>query len=114
MATATSIVLISTKYMETSATTQYTSTNIKTYIDKFTLNNVTASTVTVSISLVESGDTASLGNQLISSRPIPPGKPYLCPELTGQLLDIGDFIATLSGTGSAIVMRATGRTVVET
>jgi len=44
--------IIPAKDAETVDTTQYTSTNAKTIIDKFTATNVTAGALTLSINLV--------------------------------------------------------------
>lgn len=102
--------LIESKYAENSQTTQYTSTNVKTLIDKFTVTNATAAAATFAVNLVVSAGTAAAGNVNLS-RPILAGKSDQCPELVGHALEPGGFISTLAGTASALVIRASGRQV---
>lgn len=105
------IVIIAPKQLENTQTTQYTSTSVKTLIDKATLTNTTASAVTVSVNLVTSGDTAADSNLVLDEKTILPGETYRCPELVGQLLGEGDFISTLAGTASAVTARFSGRQI---
>lgn len=106
--TTTAAVLFETKEAENSTTTQYTSTNVVTEIDTFTAYNKTGSNVTFTVYLVASGGSAG-GTNSVVSKTIPPGKTWPFPELIGQKLASGDFIATLAGTASALNIRATGR-----
>lgn len=107
----TIIELIPAKYAENAQTTQFTGTAKTTTIDKFTATNVTGSTATLSVNLVDLGDTAGADNKVISGRQIAAGETYTCPEVVGHSLDVGSFISTIAGTGSAIVIRASGREI---
>ena len=100
--------IIPSKYAESTATAQYTSTSAITVIEAFTATNTSASDVTLTAHLVSNGSTAGTSNVVLSSRLIGPGETYVCPELVGHVLDDGDFIATIAGTASAIVIRASG------
>lgn len=102
--------LFDPKFAENAQTTQYTSTALKTIVDKFTVTNVTGSAATFALNLVPSGGAAGTSNLLIS-RTIQPAETYLCPEIVGHTLDAGDFLSTLSGTASALAIAASGRTV---
>lgn len=103
--------LIPAKQAENSQTTQYTATNCKAIIDKFTVTNTNTANVTFSVNLVASGGTAGTDNLIVKTRSIVPGETYLCPELVGQVLEAGGFISTLAGTASALTITASGREV---
>ena len=103
-------VLFEAKYAENAQTTQYTSTDVKTFIDKFTVTNDTASDATFAVNLVVIADTASADN-VVLSRTILAGTSYQCPELIGHELAAGGFISTIAGTASALVIRASGRKI---
>lgn len=102
-------VFIEAKYLENAETTQYTASNVKAEIDKFTATNVTAGNVTVSVSIVPSGGAASTANRITYTKTIPPGQTWPFPELVGHVLEAGDFISTLASAANAIVGRASGR-----
>lgn len=107
--TTTPKALIEAKFAEAAETPQYTSTNCKTSIDKFTGTNVTALNATIAVSIVPAAGAAGPLNRITFTKTIAPGKIDLFPELVGHILESGDFISTLAGTASAIVIRATGR-----
>jgi len=103
------VVLFEAKYAENSQTTQYTSTNVITTIDKLTVTNVSASNATITINIVVSGGSASAANKLVSTRTLAPGEEYTAPSIVGHNLSPGDFISTLAGTANALVIRGSGR-----
>ena len=70
--TVTAKVLVPAKTIESSQTTQYTATNVRAIIDKFTATNYSASAVTVSVNLVTSGDSAASANLISKLRPPKP------------------------------------------
>lgn len=100
--------LIPGKQAENAQTTQYTATNCKTIINKFTATNTTATPVTFSVNLVAISGTASVSNLIISVKSIAPGECYKCPELIGQSLEAGGFISTLAGAASSLTISASG------
>jgi hypothetical protein len=104
-------VLIPAKQAENAQTTQYTATNVKAIIDKFTVTNTSASNVTFSCNLVTSGSSADASNRIIDARTLVPDECYTCPELVGQALDVGGFISTLAGAASSLTIRASGREI---
>jgi hypothetical protein len=108
--TTTAIVLVASKAAENAQTTQYTSTSVKTIIDKFTATNTTGGNVTFAVNLVTAAGTAGTAN-LMFSRTILPGQCYTCPELIGHVLEAGDFVSTLAGAAASITIRASGRQV---
>lgn len=103
----TPIKIIGSKYIENTLTTQYTSAAVTT-ITSAVITNKSAVNVTVSVYLVESGDTAGGDNQLIASKIIPPGRSYFCPELIGQSLSRSDFISTVADVASSVNIRISG------
>ena len=108
--TTTVAAIIPSKAAENAQTTQYTSTSVKTIIDKFTATNTTAGSVTFAVNLVTSAGAAGSAN-LMFSRTILAGQCYTCPELIGHVLEAGDFISTLAGAAASITIRASGRQV---
>jgi len=109
--TVTVKVLIPAKQAENAQTTQYTATNVKAIIDKFTVTNTSANNVTFSCNLVTVSGSAGASNLIIDARTIVPDETYTCPELVGQALDVGGFISTLAGAGTSLTIRASGREI---
>ena len=110
--TVTAKCLLEAKYAENSETTQITAAaSTKNIIDKFTATNVTAGAVTLTVKIIASGGTASADETILSAKSIAAGETYTCPELVGQVLNAGDFLSTLAGTATAVVIRASGREV---
>ena len=107
--TVTVRVLIPAKQAENAQTTQYTATNVKAIIDKFTVTNTSANNVTFSCNLVTVSGSAGASNLIIDTRTIVPDETYTCPELVGQALDVGGFISTIAGAATSLTIRASGR-----
>jgi hypothetical protein len=104
-------VLIPAKQAENAQTTQYTATNCKALIDKFTITNTSAANVTISVNLVTSGGTASSANLIMDTRSIAPDETYTSPELVGQALESGGFISTIASAVTSLTIRASGREI---
>lgn len=109
--TVTIKVLIPAKQAENTQTTQYTATNCKTIIDKFTATNTTAGNVAISVNLVTSGGSAGVTNLIVDSRSLAPDETYTFPELVGQALEPSGFISTLAGAATSLTIRANGREI---
>jgi hypothetical protein len=103
--------LVAAKIVEATQTTQYTSTNVTTIIDKFTVTNYSAITVTISVNLVPSNDTPSNSNLIVKTRSIAPSATATFSELVGQILMSGTFVSTLASTASSLNMRVSGRQI---
>lgn len=103
--------IIPRKQAENAQTTQYTATNCKTIIDKFTVTNTTAGAVTFAVNLVVSAGAAGAGNLIIDDKSIAAGECYTCPELVGQILESGGFISTLAGAAASLTISASGREI---
>lgn len=99
------------KYAENAQTDQYTSTGARTIIDKFTAYNGTAGVVTLAVNLVTSGGAAGASNLLVS-RSIAAGETYTFPEVVGHVMEPGESLSTLAGAATSLVIRASGRVVV--
>lgn len=109
--TVTVKVLIPAKQAENTQTTQYTATNCKTIIDKFTVTNTSAGNVTFSVNLVTSGGSAGASNLILDTRSIAVDECYTCPELVGQALEPSGFISTIAGAATSLTIRASGREI---
>lgn len=109
--TVRSIALIPAKQAENVQTTQYTSNDCTTYVDKFTITNNTSANVVFSANIVTVAGSAGVTNLIIAQRSIAPRETYPCPELIGQVLQPGDFISTLAGAAVSLTMRASGRQI---
>jgi hypothetical protein len=103
--------LIPAKQAENSQTGQYTATNCKAIIDKFTVTNTSGGNVQFSVNLVASGGAASSANLVLQTKTIVPGQTYTCPELVGQTLESGGFISTLASAATSLTIRASGREI---
>lgn len=104
-------VLIPAKQAESAQTTQYTATNCKSIIDKFTVTNTSAGNVTISVNLVTVTGSAATSNLIIDTRAIAPEETYTCPELVGQALESGGFISTIASAATSLTIRASGREI---
>lgn len=100
--------IIPRKQAENSQTTQYTATNCRCSITKFTATNTSAANATLSVNLVILGGTAGDDNLVLKLVSIPPSGTYTCPEVVGQVLESGGFISTIAGTATAITISASG------
>lgn len=104
-------VLIPAKQAENTQLTQYTATNVKAVIDKFTATNTSGANVTISVNLVTSGGSPGASNLIVDTRSIVPDETYTMPELVGQVLESGGFISTIASAASAVTIRASGREI---
>lgn len=103
--------IIPRKQAESSQTSQYTATNCKTIIDKFTATNTTAGAVTLSVNLVAAAGAAGAANLVVSAKSIAAGECYTFPELVGQTLEPGGFISTIASAATSLTISASGREI---
>lgn len=103
--------IIPRKQAEAAQTGQYTADNCKTIIDKFTVTNTSAANVLFSVNLVALAGVAGNDNLVLKTRAIAPGETYTCPELVGQVLEVGGFISTLAGAATSLTISASGREI---
>lgn len=99
--------LIPAKAAETTLTAQYTATDRKAVIHKFTATNTGAGAATLSVYLVSNGGTAGAGNLIVNARSIAAGECYTCPELVLHVLNAGGFISTVAS-AAGVTIRASG------
>lgn len=110
--TVTAKCLLEAKYAENAQTTQFTaSTGTRVIVDKFTATNISAAAVTLGVNLVPSGGAAGDENMIVSDKSIAAGETYTLPEMVGQVLNTGDFISTVAGAATSIVIRLSGREI---
>ena len=103
--------IIPSKTAENTQTTQYTSVNVTTVIDKFTATNYSATAATISVNLVAASGSAGNDNLIVQTKTLQPSETYTFPELVGQVIVSGGFISTIAGTATAINIRASGREI---
>ena len=103
--------IIPAKEAEDSQTTQYTSADVKTIIDKFTATNTSGAPITISINLVTVGGAAGDGNLIVKDQSVTAGKTYISTELVAHTLGVGDFISTIASAATGLTIRASGRIV---
>lgn len=103
--------LIPSKQAENSQTTQYTASNVKAIIDKFTATNTSGGAVTLSVNLIASGDTSGDDNLIVKTRSINAGETESFTELVGQTLDAGSFISTIASAATSLTIRCSGREI---
>ena len=103
--------IIPPKQVEASQTTQYTASNCKCIIDKFTATNTSAANVVFSVNLITPSGTAGDANLILDARTLFPNETYTCPELVGQILEAGGRNSTFAGAAGSITIMASGREV---
>jgi hypothetical protein len=89
----------------TTEAAQYTvpaSTSVK--VATATITNVTASAVTVSLSVVPAGGSLDGTHRVLNSYSLPANDTLELSFLKGAMLGPGDFIGGLAGTASAVVL----------
>ena len=107
--TVTSKLLVSGRYIENTVAVQYTSTGCKSILDKPTVLNVSVSPITVSFHLVPAGGVPDLTNKVAADVSLAAGATYLCPEIAGARLDVGDALWAVASAASAASLRVDGR-----
>ena len=105
--------IVPAKNVENVQTTQYTATNVTTVIDKCTATNYGAVAASISINLVTNADTAGNQNLIVKTKMLQPSETYTFPEIVGQVLNPGGFIATIASASSSINLRVSGREITQ-
>ena len=103
--------IIPPKQAEVAQTAQYTADGVKAIIDKFTATNTSDSDITLSVNLVLEGETPSNENTILKDRVIVPNEVYTCPELIGQVLEVGGYISTIVSDSVSLTITASGREI---
>jgi len=103
--------LLDSKYLESVQTTQYTATNCRALVTKASITNNDTVNRTVSINIVPAAGSASNSNRVIATKTIVPNETYLCPELSGQVVENGGFISTIASAASALTIRINGQEI---
>jgi hypothetical protein len=103
--------LIDAKQAENALTTQYTATNVTALIDKFTVTNTTGGAQTIDVHLVPEGGSADATNKVIDAATVAANATMTLTQLSGQVLEAGDFISTIASAATALTIRCSGREV---
>lgn len=102
--------LLESKAIESTQTTQYTSVNQKTIIDKCTVKNNDTVVRTIDIGIVRLAGTAGAASSTVF-KSLQPNETYTFPEIVGHILEAGDYISTLGQVAGMLIMRISGRSV---
>jgi arginine repressor len=108
--TVTAKCLVEGTIASNAQTTYYTATGVRTILDKLTGYNYTAGAVTLAVNLVASGGAAGAAN-LVVLKTLSAGETYTFPEIVGHVLNAGDFVSTIAGAATSVVIRLSGREV---
>ena len=109
--TVTVKTLIGPKYAEAATTIEYTASNVKALVDKFTVTNTGAADATLSVYFVSSDAAVGDSNLILNERGVAPGETYTCPEIVGHLVAKDYSIQVLASVASTLVIMASGREV---
>jgi len=109
--TVTVKALIGPKYAEASTTIEYTASNVKALVDKFTVTNTGAADATLSVYFVPSSGSSGNSNLILDARAVAPGETYICPEIVGHLVAKDYSIQVEASVASMLVIMASGREV---
>lgn len=102
------IQLVAPQQLTNASATYYTSTNIKTRIDKLSCVNTTAGAVTVTIYIVPSGGSVGASTTLTSARALAAGETWNCPDVVGQIMAAADTLRALASANTSITIMASG------
>jgi hypothetical protein len=80
-------------------------------IKEITLVNTTATSATVTISIVPSAGSPAVGNRLFEQVPVSPYTTVIISDLS-EVLPTGEFLSAKASAATTITMRASGVTVV--
>ena len=109
--TITPIQLVPAQYLTNTVAIYYTSSNIKTRIDKATFTNNDNTSHTISVYLVPNGASPNASNLITNRRSISAGITWLGTDLIGHILGPGDSIQALADTTNVVAFAAAGVTV---
>lgn len=101
--------LIAGSQLTASASTYYLApANTKAIIHNMTLANPTASSVTATVHVVDTGASETSSNIVISARTVAAGETYKCPEVVGKTISATGTIRAYAGSVSSISIMAHG------
>lgn len=106
--TITPVQLIAPQQLTNAAAIYYTSTNIKTRVDKMSLTNVDTNPHTVTMYLVPNAGSPGVTNTITKTRSIAAGTTWNSPDFVGQILNAGDTIQALADANTSVVISSAG------
>ena len=108
--TTTPAPLVEYKFIESVETTQFTASGV-TILDAVSVTNTGAGVVELSLSIVPNGGSAGDSNRAITERILRADEAYLCPEVLGHVLAVGDSISAMANAATSLNIRVTGRVI---
>ena len=103
------ITMVQGTFAPSSTAVQYTQPAAsKGIVRHAVFTNITGSPATLTIYIVESGGSVTDARKILDAYSINAHTAYTSPELSGVVLNAGDVIETLAGTGSAIAQNISG------
>jgi hypothetical protein len=104
----TPTVLIAPQQLTNAVASYYTSTNIKTRIDKLSITNPTGSAATATLYLVPAAGAANAGTTITSAKSVAPGETWNCPDMVSQILLAGGTIQAVASVGATLTISSAG------
>lgn len=109
--TVTASVLIPSKDASATVSSEYTSTNVTTIIDKFTAINHSVAAASITVYLATAGDTNDSTNVITKTKTLQVNESYTFPEIVGHVLASGSKIYVQASAADSISIRSSGRLV---
>lgn len=101
--------LVGPKQLTAAVVTEYTVPgSAMVRIDKASFTNTDTAAHTVSIFLVPSAGAAGASNEITVVKTILPGATWNCPDIVGQVLNAGDFIAMQADAPTVLTAMVSG------
>lgn len=100
--------LIAPQQLTASAATYYTSTGVRTRVDKLSISNPTGTARDVTIYLVPSGGSAGDSTTITKTKTVASLETWNCPDMVGQILEAGGTIQALASAVTALTISAAG------
>jgi len=104
----TPLTLVAAQQLSNAAATYYTSTSIKTRIEKATVTNNDTVARTVTIHIVASGGSESASNRITNARSIAAGETWHCGDLVGHIMPVDSTLRALASANTALTFMVSG------
>jgi len=104
--------IISRQYVPNANALMFTSTGVKTVIDKATVTNTSASAVQLDAYINTPGGTGVTSQvHFLYGKTIAVDECYLLPELTGRIVDVGSGVNMTASAANALCLALSGRQI---
>jgi hypothetical protein len=100
--------LVTPQQIANATTTYYTSTGLRTRIDKLTVTNPTAGAATVTIYLVPSGGSAGDSTTISKTKSVASLETWNCPDVVGHILEAGGTLQAVASAATTLTLAVSG------